>query len=398
MIKKQKSLDLMIDRPLFIAVMFLLAISLMMTYSLSVYTVVHFEYNSWHFFVRQLMAVAIGFLSIIILSRLDPDRWFIPLGISIFIFFFILMFAMQFFPSSIVRSVGGAKRWIHAGPLSIAPVEFFKIGFVFFLAWSFSRKLLNRGKMEFIEEIRAFSPYLAVFFIAVILIAILQKDLGQVVVVGATLMIMFIFAGSSFRFFVTLMLGGLAAFVGLIVMAPHRIERVKGWWAGIQDTILAIFPFENVQSLRVDVVTKEPYQVSNSLNAINNGGYFGVGLGNGQFKLGYLSDVHTDFILSGIAEEFGFFGLLIVTFAMLFIIFRLFKIAAKLTNPVYYLFCIGVALLIGFAFVMNSFGISGITPVKGIAVPFLSYGGSQMFSLCIAIGMVLMVSKKRYQG
>jgi len=209
---------------------------------------------------------------------------------------------------------------------------------------------------------------------------------------------MFIFAGSSFRFFVTLMLGGAAAFVGLIVMAPHRIERVKGWWASVQDTILSIFPFENVQSLRVDVVAKEPYQVSNSLNAINNGGYFGVGLGNGQFKLGYLSDVHTDFILAGIAEEFGFFGLIIVTFTMLFIIFRLFKIAAKLSNPVYYLFCIGVALLIGFAFVMNSFGISGITPVKGIAVPFLSYGGSQILALCIAIGMVLMVSKKRYQG
>ena len=194
------------------------------------------------------------------------------------------------------------------------------------------------------------------------------------------------------------MLGGAVAFVGLIVAAPHRIERVKGWWAGVQDTILAIFPFENMQSLRVDVVTKEPYQVSNSLNAINNGGYFGVGLGNGQFKLGYLSDVHTDFILAGIAEEFGFFGLLIVTFVMLFVVFRLFKIAAKLANPVYYLFCIGVALLIGFAFVMNSFGISGITPVKGIAVPFLSYGGSQILSLCIAIGMVLMVSKKRYQG
>ncbi|MBN2768216.1 MAG: FtsW/RodA/SpoVE family cell cycle protein [Campylobacterales bacterium] len=387
----------MIDKTLFMAVMFLLSVSLMMTYSLSVYAVVHFEYSSTHFFVRQLMAVTIGFLSIIVLSRLDPDRWFIPLGISVFLFFFLLMFAMQFFPSSIVRSVGGAKRWIHAGPLSIAPVEFFKIGFVFFLAWSFSRKLLYRKKMKFIEEIRATSPYLAVFLVAVVLIAILQKDLGQTAVLGVTLLIMFSFAGTSLRFFLLLIGSGMIAFIGLVVMAPHRIERVKGWWVSIQDSILALFPFEKMQSLRVETVTKEPYQVSNSLNAINNGGYFGVGLGNGQFKLGYLSDVHTDFVLAGIAEEFGLFGLAIVTFVTLFIIFRLFKIAAKLSNPVYYLFCIGVALLITLAFIMNSFGISGITPVKGIAVPFLSYGGSQILSLCIAIGMVLMVSKKRYQ-
>ncbi|HIC77557.1 MAG TPA: cell division protein, partial [Sulfurovum sp.] len=84
----------------------------------------------------------------------------------------------------------------------------------------------------------------------------------------------------------------------------------------------------------------------------------------------------------------------VVVFAFLFIIFRIFKIAATVENPVYYLFAVGVALLIAFSFLINSFGISGITPIKGIAVPFLSYGGSQIIASCLSIGLVLMISKK----
>ena len=83
-----------------------------------------------------------------------------------------------------------------------------------------------------------------------------------------------------------------------------------------------------------------------------------------------------------------------MTITILFIVFRIFKIAAKIQDPMYYLFSIGVGLLIAFAFILNSYGISGITPIKGIAVPFLSYGGSHIWASCIAIGMVLMVSKK----
>ncbi len=383
----------MIDKPLLAGVMMLLTLSLVMSYSLSTYTVVHFNYADFHFFIRQMMAIFIGFVSMMILSKLNPDTWFSRVGLLLFILFFILMIAMQFLPSSLVTAVGGAKRWIRVGPMSLAPVEFFKVGFVFFLAWSFSRKLVDKTKMQFWEEVRAFTPYLFVFFIAVVIIAVFQKDLGQVVVLGATLMILFMFIGSSWKFFLTLLSGGFLAFAGLIVLAPHRMARIKSWWGTVQDSILSILPFESVQNLRIEA-GKEPYQISNSLNAIHNGGFFGQGLGNGQFKLGYLSEVHTDFILAGITEELGFLGLALVTLTMLFIVFRIFKIASKVKNPMYYLFSIGVGLLIALAFILNSYGISGITPIKGIAVPFLSYGGSHIWASCIAIGMVLMISKK----
>jgi len=105
--------------------------------------------------------------------------------------------------------------------------------------------------------------------------------------------------------------------------------------------------------------------------------------------------VHTDFILAGISEELGLLGLVAVTGLILFIIFRILLIASGLYRSEYYLYTIGTALMIFYSFIVNSYGISGLTPIKGIAVPLLSYGGSQIIAGSIAIGLVLMVSKKR---
>ena len=384
----------MIDKPLLAAVMVLLTLSMVMSYSLSTYTVLYFHFDDLHFFLRQSISIFVAFTAMVFLSRLDPDKWFSRVGLTLFFTFFILMIAMQFMPASLVKAVGGAKRWIHLGPISLAPVEFFKVGFVFFLSWSFARKFSKRKQTGFIEEIKSFMPYIVVFLIAVIIIAVFQKDLGQVVVLGGTLMVMFLFVGSSWKFFLTMLTGIFAAFIGLIFFAPHRMARIKSWWSTVQDSILSLLPFKQLETLRVATTAKEPYQISNSLNAIHNGGFWGQGLGNGQFKLGYLSEVHTDFILAGITEELGYVGLVFVTMTILFIVFRIFKIASKVKDPMYYLFSIGVGLLIAFAFILNSYGISGITPIKGIAVPFLSYGGSHIIAACVAIGMVLMVSKK----
>ncbi|MBN2824959.1 MAG: FtsW/RodA/SpoVE family cell cycle protein [Campylobacterales bacterium] len=384
----------MIDRPLLFAVMALLGFSIILSYALPIYTVVFFECESNHFLLRQSIAVGVGFLMIIALSWLNPDRWFNRIGLFVFLFFFLLLIMMQFLPSSYVNAVSGAKRWIRLGSFSIAPVEFFKIGFVFFLAWSFSRKLLDRDTMSFKEEIKVFFPYIIVFFVAVLLIAILQKDLGQVVVLGGTLAVLFLFAGSSFKFFMTLLGSALVGMGALILSAPHRIERVASWWGSVQDKVLVIFPFEVVQELKVEA-TQEPYQISNSLNAIHHGGFLGQGLSSGQFELGYLSEIHTDFVLAGVAEEFGFVGILAVSGLLLFIIYRIFKIAALVQNPTHYLFSVGVGLIIALSFIINSFGISGLFPIKGIAVPFLSYGGSHIIASSFAIGLILMISKNR---
>ena len=98
--------------------------------------------------------------------------------------------------------------------------------------------------------------------------------------------------------------------------------------------------------------------------------------------------------MAGITEELGFVGVSVVSLLILYVIFRIFQIGSKVQNPMYYLFCIGAGSLIAFSFFINAYGISGLTPIKGIAVPFLSYGGSHILASCIAIGMVLMISKK----
>jgi cell division protein FtsW len=383
-----------IDKTLFGAVMALFTFSLVMSFSLSEYTVIYYGYNSMHFFFRQLAAIMLGILLITGLSRLDPDKWFVPIGFAVFILSLLAMMVMPFMPESLVKSVLGAKRWIRLGPISIAPVEFFKVGFVFFLGWSFSRRIISDKKLSLRGEIRMVFPYLLVLGLAVVLIAIFQKDLGQVAVLAVTLMVMFMFAGRSVKLFVSLLALGVFGFVGLVVMAPHRMARIKSWWSTVQDTFLQFFPKDIVGKFRVDAA-QEPYQIANSLNAMKNSDLIGQGLGNGQFKLGYLSEVHTDFILSGLTEELGFLGLLVVVLLVLIVVFRLFKIAASVENPTYYLFSAGVGMLIIFAFIVNSYGISGLTPIKGIAVPFLSYGGSQILASSLAIGMVLMISKRR---
>jgi cell division protein FtsW len=382
----------MVDKKLFIYVGIAITIGVIFSYSLSTFTVLLYGYNQFHFFIRESF---VGILSIVLMwgiSRADPDKIIVPLGFFFFFTGLLLMSIMPFLGEPLVKEIGGAKRWIRLPFISITPVEFFKIGMVFFLAWSFSRKV-PEGKKNLLTELKIFLPYAGVFLLAVILIALFQNDLGQVVLLGTTFGILFFLAGTSFKFFATLSLVSFLMFVGFIITSEHRVLRIMQWWATSQESILSIMPTFLADKLRVDNLP-EPYQVYHSLNAINHGGLSGVGLGNGLIKLGFLSEVHTDIVLAGIAEETGLLGLLGVTVLILLITHRIFKIANRSENKTYYLFCIGVALLTSVSFLINALGISGIVPIKGIAVPFLSYGGSSLLAISIAMGMVLSISKR----
>ena len=381
-----------VDKCIFFSCVALIAVSAVFSLSLPVFTVLYFNYEPYHFFVRQLAVGVIGIFLMWGISRLDPDKSLVWIGFCLFGFCAIAMGAMHALPSSLVTDAGGAKRWIRLPGFSLAPVEFFKIGFVYFLAWSFTRKI-DGTKKSLKEEFGLILPYLFLFLVAVYLIAILQNDLGQVVVLALTLAVMMFFAGTIFRLFaigigLAVMLASIA-----IVTSEHRIARIKSWWGTIQNMVLSILPDGMAAALRVED-TGEAYQISHSLNAIKHGGFFGEGLGAGVFKLGFLSEVHTDFVLAGIAEEIGVLGIFVITGVIVFLLYRIFRVSAKVENKVYHLFTLGVGLLISFSFLMNSYGITSITPIKGIAVPFLSYGGSSVLALCIGIGMVLSVSKK----
>ncbi len=383
----------MADRKLFAIVSTLIGISIILSYTLSTYTTLLFGVNEFHFVLRQFI---FGFISITLIwaiAQLNPDKYLTPIGFILFLGATILMIAMPFLPESIVPSIGGAKRWIKFAGFSLAPVEFFKVGFVYFLAWSFSRRLGYHDNMGLINEFKRFSPYALIFIAAMFIIAFVQSDLGQVVVLGLTLLFMLMLAGSSFRFFLSILSVVVLFFIFFIVTAEHRILRIKSWWALAQNSVLALFPESIAEQLRVPTEV-EPYQIGHSLNAIHNGGFFGTGIASGTFKLGFLSEVHTDFILAGIAEEFGFIGISSVVLIFLWMLKRIFTIANRTEDRTIYLFSIGIGLLFSFAFLVNAYGISGITPIKGISVPFLSYGGSAILAASVGIGMVLMASKK----
>ena len=374
----------------------LIIISIVFSYSLSIYTVVYYDYNQLHFFIRQFSVGIFAIFLMWILAHIKPDVLISKVGWFLFGLFFILMAIMPFLPDSLVTQSGGATRWIRLPLISLSPVEFFKIGFIYFLSSSFYRVLIPHAKISFLKELLLLAPYGVVFGLVVFLVAVLQKDLGQVVVLGAILLIMLMFANRSYKVFIALFGVVIVGFVGLVAIAPHRILRIQSWWSGVQDSMLSYMPEFIATTLRVKEFP-EAYQVGHSLNAIHNGSFTGVGIANGGLKLGFLSEVHTDFILAGITEEIGFFGLALIVFILFFMILRIFRISRKVENIKYHLFTLGIGLMIIFAFLINSYGISGIIPIKGIAVPFLSYGGSSLLANAIAIGLVLSISKETYQ-
>ncbi|RDU63517.1 FtsW/RodA/SpoVE family cell cycle protein [Helicobacter sp. MIT 14-3879] len=382
----------MADKKLFFYVTFLLSFSVIICYSLSAYAIDYYGYGEFHFLIRQSIAVIIGILVIWILSQIPADKLIIKLGFFILISSILLLVVMPFLPESLASSAGGAKRWIRLPGFSLAPSEFFKIGFIVFLAWSFSRKFVGQERDSLFSEFGAFIPYIVFFSIVAILIVVMQNDLGQAILMAIILMVMLLFAGGSKKLAGMLLVLAFSLGALAIVTSEHRINRIKTWWGGTQDLVLSILPEQIAQNMRIEN-TPEPYQIYYSISAINNGGFIGLGLGNGVIKLGFLSEVHTDIVLAGLSEELGLIGLGIFIIIFILILHRILKIANRTTNNIYSLFCIGVCVMFGFSFLINAFGITGIIPIKGIAVPFLSYGGSAVLASCIAIGMVLSISK-----
>ncbi len=381
------------QKSIFIIATAIIVVSILASYSLTVYTTLYFGYNQYHFFIRQAIFGFVAITTMWIIANANP-KYITPLGLGIFIISFVLMFVMTFLPSSLVTAVGGAKRWIKFPFFSLAPVEFFKIGFVFFLAWSFSRKFAKNNPNKFIHEIELVIPYLALFLIAVIFIAIFQNDIGQVTVLGLTLSFLFVFAGRSLKLFSLLLGVAITLFIIFVSLSEHRLARIKMWWASAQKYLLSFMPEWMAQELKLDNA-KESYQIMNSLHAIHNGGFLGQGIGNGELKLGFLSEVHTDFVLSGLTEEIGFIGIALLMGLYILLLHKLFKIANQTQNKTTYLFSAGVAMLMGFSLLINAYGITSLIPIKGIAVPMLSYGGSSMIANAIALGMVMSMSRRK---
>jgi len=373
-----------VDTLVFIIVAVLMLIGAIFSYSLPIFFEVKKHLSEYHFFKNYLLFAGGSFFLMILLSRADPEKWFNILGFGILIISGALIILLPFLPESVAPVINGARRWIKIGGFKFSPVEFFKIGVIFFLSWSFTRKVKKTKSLK--EEFTLIIPYLLVLGIFWVFIIFLLSDLGQVMVMVLIFALMLLVAGGKFQTFGIMAAIGAVLLILAVMFAPYRLERIKNWLYTMTSNF---FPHPLIEGSSANYG-----QVIQSLNAIHHGGISGVGIGNGIFKLGFLSDVHTDFVLAGIAEESGIIGITIVLGLFAVLLFRIFKLSFRAEKKEYQLFAFGVGSLIAIQLILNGLGITSIIPLKGLTVPFLSYGGSSLFAFATAIGMVLMISKK----
>ena len=355
------------------------------------------EWGEFYFFNRFLFFSMLGLIIMYLFSQCNPDKCISVIGWSLFLLGGLAIFLM---PTPILSSycpmIKGAKRWIRVFGFSIAPIEFFKIGLIYFFAWSFSRKLVPQQFSTLKEEVKAIFPYLAVLGFVAFYVVIFQSDLGETLLILMIFLVMLSFTKVSSKVFAGLLSIGIIVFLIGIFQKEYRLERLKSSLYNLYLMLPeSIQNFFDISISSTDI----SYQIRQSINAIYNGGFTGVGIGNGELKLGFLSDVHTDFVLAGIAEETGFLGVLLVMITFLILVWRILRISnrieAKTHNDyVFKLFTAGIAILISIETILNIMGIIGLFPLKGLPIPFVSYGGSAIIGFSIAIGMVLMISKK----
>lgn len=315
-------------------------------------------------FTKQTIALAIGFVLMILISFFDYR--FLKLNSYAAIIFYVgslIMLLALFFIGSNIR---GSSAWIKIGSFSIEPVEFVKISLIILFAKYFSQRHIEMYRFFHIAVSGAYLAFPAG-------LVLLQPDLGSAVVM------------SGIWFFV-LLISGISKKHLLAILAVVALLFLFAWTALFEeyqkDRVMTFLnPYTDPQGAG--------YNVIQSMIAIGDGGFFGRGLGYGsQVQFGFLPESHNDFMFASIAEEFGLFGVLIVLALLSVIIWRIIKIAGAAENNFAKLFCIGFASWIFAQVVINAGMNLGLMPVTGITFPFLSYGGSSLVALFLALGIV----------
>jgi cell division protein FtsW len=328
------------------------------------------------FMKRQFIFAVFGFVLIIFISvyfninalKKSNSQKVIVLG-TLF-----LLFLTQL----IGKDVNGSKNWINLGIFSLQSSEFLKLAAIFYLAFIIDKLLKNNKDYK----LKNLIPPLGLLGVGLVCV-LMQGDLGgTLLTVG---IIASILTYSDIKNKIKLQIISITAIPTIIYIfytlvfdanTLYRMKRIK--------VVLDPFRYED----------GDGYQLTNALVSISNGGIFGRGLGNGILKLGYLPEPHTDFIFTVIAEELGLAGVIFVLLLYAFIIYKGFFYANKTNNNFYKLICIGVISYLFMQIFINTGGVSGLIPLTGVTLPLLSYGGSSMLSVSLAIGSMLAVIRE----
>lgn len=363
--KAKKIADFQGDSLLLGCVVALAIIGLTMVLSSSiVISALRYE-DEYYLFLKQLLFIVLGIGVLPFLMRLSP-RFLRGIAYPLIILSFILLVAL-FIPGVGTR-INHALRWIRLGIFSFQPAEFAKIAVIFYLAAILAKKddLVRDFKRGIIPVVLVLAVFQGVL--------LLQPDFGSVVVLSLCMLFMLFVSGARIVHLFLLVLPTLVAFYFLILNVDYRRKRVLAFLDPWQDPL------------------NTGFQMVQSLLAFHNGGVSGVGFGDGRQKMLYLPEAHTDFIFSVIGEEFGLIGctIIVLLFAVVFI--RSIKISFALQDPFEKYLCAGLAFLLAVQAVFNMGVVLGLLPTKGLALPFLSYGGSSVLFNFFAIGIILNLS------
>lgn len=356
------------DRSLLFTVLVLLGIGLVMIASAGVaYGKVRFG-DPYYFFKQQLVGFSAGLVFLYIFQRIDYRVWR-KLVVPIFLFAIALL-VLVFIPG-IGTTVYGAARWIQIGPISFQPSETMKLAIVLYLAAFFSSK--GKGKTGDFYE--GFVPFLAIMAVVGFLV-VKQPDTGTLGLILLIAMAVFFAAGANLSHILLLIFGGTALLGILIKLAPYRMSRMLVFLNPEHDPLGA------------------GYQMTQALMALGSGGLFGAGLGQSRQKFNYLPEPVTDSIFAILGEEFGLVGTLVVIGLFVFLAWRGLRIAKTAPDEFGRLLAIGIVSWIVFQAFINISAISGLIPLTGIPLPFISYGGTSLAVLLAAVGILLNVSKQ----
>ncbi len=359
------------NRLLLVLTLVLIGIGVTMVYSASI-AISSWKGDPMFYLYRQLIFAVIGLIFMAICMTVHHELW--RKSALLFLAFSAVIIVIT---PILGTEVNGAKRWIRFGAFNLQSSEIFKISWIIFLSYYLSAKQSLFPNITF-HNPKSFLPLaivLCIYGFFAVFLAIFQRDFGTTAITAAALFAMLFAVNTPFRYLLMLMgFGGLVG-TGFIMMQSHRIDRIMTF----------LHPEADMQG--------DGYQINQALIAFGSGKWTGLGLGGSTQKLAYLPEAHTDFIFSIIGEELGLCG--VIAIMLLFTIFVLtgFYIARKAINSFGALLAFGFTIVIGAQALVHMGVATAALPNKGLTLPFISYGGSSIIMLCIAVGIMLNISK-----
>lgn len=353
------------DLVIFYTTMALVLFGIVMVFSAS-YIQASFKHNDGYFFLKRNIIYAIlGFCGMIFTSKIDYKFWkqkSLPICI-----FTVICLILVLTPIGI--KANGARRWLGVGGATFQPSDVAKFVTIIITAKMIEKKYDNIKSLT-----KGVLPILIIPSIFFILI-MLQPNMSTAGTLIIVLFIMLFVAGMNMKFVWSMMIAGAVLFVSLIIVEPYRLKRFTAFLDPFQDPL------------------GSGYQVIQSLYAIGSGGLFGLGLGKSRQKYFYIPEPQNDFIFSIIGEELGLVGCIIVIMLFVILVYRCVKIALKTKDLFACMVVIGIGAQIGIQAALNIAVATSSMPATGVALPFVSYGGTSLTVLMGEIGIVLNISK-----